>query len=245
MGASKDPESPQGESAGMTASAKHSPAAAAGSPAVCAGCGGRITDRFYLLAADRQWHTQCLQCCECKQQLDTELSCFAKEGNIYCKDDYLKRYGTKKCARCQLGIASHEMVMRARELVYHLTCFSCAVCNRELTTGDYYGMRDNLVYCQLHYEALYLPSPEPLTYHHLHSSPPPPSMHDLSPPYHSHSCSPTPGASPPTGHPFFPNGLSPIHKGRPRKRKGADHLMGFAMGVKVSGAQGPGSAESQ
>ncbi|XP_041481496.1 LIM/homeobox protein Lhx9-like [Lytechinus variegatus] len=204
----------------------------AGSPAVCAGCSGQITDRFYLLAADRQWHTQCLQCCECSIQLDSELSCFAKEGNIYCKEDYLKRYGNKKCARCQVGIESHEMVMRARELVYHLACFSCAVCNLELTTGDYYGMRDNLVYCQLHYETLFVPTSEQSNYHHLHhASPQPqqPSLHNLSPSYHPHGGSPNP-STPSNGHPFFQNGLSPIHKGRPRKRKGVDHLIGFGMG---------------
>lgn len=59
-------------------------------PHLCGGCGGRIADRFYLLAVDRQWHARCLTCCECKGQLDSELTCFAREGNIYCKDDYYR-----------------------------------------------------------------------------------------------------------------------------------------------------------
>lgn len=62
--------------------------------ASCAGCGGRIQDRYYLLAVDRQWHAHCLKCCECKLPLDTELTCFARDGNIYCKDDYY-RYDSK------------------------------------------------------------------------------------------------------------------------------------------------------
>ncbi|KAG8195602.1 hypothetical protein JTE90_017900 [Oedothorax gibbosus] len=57
---------------------------------LCGGCGLRIADRFYLLAVDRQWHARCLTCCECKGQLDSELTCFAREGNIYCKDDYYR-----------------------------------------------------------------------------------------------------------------------------------------------------------
>lgn len=58
--------------------------------AACAGCGGRIHDRFYLLAVDRQWHSSCLKCSECKLPLDSELTCFSRDGNIYCKEDYYR-----------------------------------------------------------------------------------------------------------------------------------------------------------
>ena len=60
------------------------------SPADCAGCGGCILDRYYLLAVDRRWHTSCLKCVHCKISLDSEVSCFTREGRIYCKDDYYK-----------------------------------------------------------------------------------------------------------------------------------------------------------
>lgn len=62
-------------------------------PALCAGCGGKISDRYYLLAVDKQWHLRCLKCCECKLALESELTCFAKDGSIYCKEDYY-RYST-------------------------------------------------------------------------------------------------------------------------------------------------------
>lgn len=39
-------------------------------PALCAGCGGKISDRYYLLAVDKQWHLRCLKCCECKLALE-------------------------------------------------------------------------------------------------------------------------------------------------------------------------------
>ncbi|KAH9628756.1 hypothetical protein HF086_018252 [Spodoptera exigua] len=67
-------------------SSEDSPAA----PDECAGCGGRIQDRYYLLAVDRQWHGTCLRCCECRLPLDTELTCFSRDGNIYCKEDYYR-----------------------------------------------------------------------------------------------------------------------------------------------------------
>ena len=56
----------------------------------CSGCLCQIQDRYYLLVMDRMWHLSCLRCCDCKQSLDTQQSCFSKDGLIYCKDDYFK-----------------------------------------------------------------------------------------------------------------------------------------------------------
>lgn len=56
----------------------------------CARCRTKITDRWYLLAVDRQWHLGCLQCAECNLPLDAELTCFHRHGNIYCKHDYYR-----------------------------------------------------------------------------------------------------------------------------------------------------------
>ncbi|XP_015126150.1 protein apterous [Diachasma alloeum] len=120
---------------------------------VCAGCGLRISDRFYLQAVDRRWHAACLQCSHCRQGLDGEVTCFSRDGNIYCKKDYYKMFGSmKRCARCQAAILASELVMRARDLVFHVRCFSCAACTVPLTKGDHFGMRDGAVLCRLHYE---------------------------------------------------------------------------------------------
>ncbi|KAB0407381.1 hypothetical protein E2I00_019952 [Balaenoptera physalus] len=81
--------------------------------APCAGCGVKISDRYYLLAVDTQWHVRCLKRCECKLNLESELTCFSKDGSIYCKEDYYRRFSVQRCARCHLGIAASEMVMRA------------------------------------------------------------------------------------------------------------------------------------
>ena len=56
----------------------------------CAGCGTLIMDRYYLSAVDRQWHIHCLKCSQCKIALDSELTCFSREGHIYCKEDYYR-----------------------------------------------------------------------------------------------------------------------------------------------------------
>jgi hypothetical protein len=56
----------------------------------CNGCHRFINERYYLLVMDQAWHIECLRCNACKSCLDTQMSCFNKDGLIYCKDDYFK-----------------------------------------------------------------------------------------------------------------------------------------------------------
>lgn len=64
------------------------------STTTCAGCGLAITDRYYLVAVDKVWHSECLRCDECSRPLDTALSCFVRQSRIYCREDY-QRYSAK------------------------------------------------------------------------------------------------------------------------------------------------------
>ena len=57
-------------------------------PPLCAGCQLRIEDKFYLTAVDAKWHSACLKCAECGVELETQSSCFERDGHIYCKEDY-------------------------------------------------------------------------------------------------------------------------------------------------------------
>lgn len=116
----------------------------------------------------------------------------------------------KRCARCHAAILASELVMRARDLVFHVRCFSCAACAVPLTKGDHFGMRDGAVLCRLHYEMgaelhpsqsppvpVYppgphypgqpFPSPEFLHHHHHHPSHPSHPHHSMHPQHpHSH-----------------------------------------------------------
>lgn len=90
--------------------------------------------------------------------------------------------------------------MRARDLVYHLNCFTCTTCSKMLTTGDHFGMKDSLVYCRLHFETL------------------------IQGEYQTHfnhaDVVPHKGLGPANtlGLSYF-NGVGTVQKGRPRKRK--------------------------
>ncbi|XP_053341557.1 LIM/homeobox protein Lhx3 isoform X1 [Clarias gariepinus] len=117
---------------------------------VCAGCSQHIVDRFILKVLDRHWHSKCLKCSDCQSQLAEK--CFTRGDGVYCKEDFFKRFGTK-CAACQQGIPPSQVVRRAQDFVYHLHCFACIVCKRQLATGDeYYLMEDSRLVCKVDYE---------------------------------------------------------------------------------------------
>ncbi|CAL8317414.1 unnamed protein product [Lota lota] len=117
---------------------------------VCAGCSQHIVDRFILKVLDRHWHSKCLKCSDCHSQLAEK--CFSRGDSVYCKEDFFKRFGTK-CAACQQGIPPTQVVRRAQDFVYHLHCFACIVCKRQLATGDeFYLMEDSRLVCKADYE---------------------------------------------------------------------------------------------
>ncbi|XP_022257347.1 LIM domain transcription factor LMO4.2-like [Limulus polyphemus] len=116
----------------------------------CAGCGGKIMDRFLLHAMDRYWHTGCLKCSCCQATLaDIGSSCFTKAGMILCKNDYIRMFGnTGACSACAQVIPANEFVMRTHGNVYHLKCFSCVKCRNQLVPGDRYNLVNGSVFCE-------------------------------------------------------------------------------------------------
>ncbi|MEQ2186348.1 hypothetical protein GOODEAATRI_027573, partial [Goodea atripinnis] len=103
-------------------------------PRSCAGCGGKIADRFLLFSMERYWHTHCLKCSCCQAQLgDIGTTCYSKGGLILCRSDYIKLFGA--CSACGQSIPANEMVMRAQGNVYHIKvnpqsvprCASCYI----------------------------------------------------------------------------------------------------------------------
>lgn len=63
----------------------------ASAPRSCAGCGGKIADRFLLFSMERYWHTSCLKCSCCQAQLgDIGTTCYSKGGMILCRSDYIR-----------------------------------------------------------------------------------------------------------------------------------------------------------
>lgn len=59
-----------------------------------------------------------------------------------------RRYGTK-CNGCGQGIAPSDLVRKPRDKVYHLNCFTCCICRKQLSTGEQlYVLDDNKFVCK-------------------------------------------------------------------------------------------------
>ncbi|PAV58620.1 hypothetical protein WR25_06139 [Diploscapter pachys] len=116
---------------------------------VCSGCRQEILDRYILrVYPNMEFHSTCLKCVECGTGLDEQCSAFVKHDRTYCREDYLKLFGTK-CLKCGRSFEKSEMVMRAgSHHVLHIDCFRCSQCDRKLVTGEEFAIRGDQIYCR-------------------------------------------------------------------------------------------------
>jgi LIM homeobox protein 3/4 len=55
---------------------------------------------------------------------------------------------------CNHGIPPTEIIRRANDNVYHLSCFMCRMCQKQLKTGDEFYLMDNgKLLCKMDFEA--------------------------------------------------------------------------------------------
>ncbi|KRZ11128.1 LIM/homeobox protein Lhx1 [Trichinella zimbabwensis] len=116
---------------------------------LCAGCKKPIYDRYLYHVMDKSWHGSCIVCEVCQTPLDDR--CFTRDGQIFCKTDFLKRYGAK-CSRCSQNFSRGDLVRYARNKAFHIDCFCCTVCQKRLNTGDQlYIINDSTFVCKTDY----------------------------------------------------------------------------------------------
>jgi hypothetical protein len=117
---------------------------------MCFGCGCQINDQFILrVAPDLEWHAKCLKCFECGKFLDESCTCFVRNGKAYCKQDYLRLF-SKKCFKCKEGFNRNDFVMRANQQIFHIDCFRCFMCDKQLAPGDEFAFKnEGNILCKL------------------------------------------------------------------------------------------------
>ena len=100
----------------------------------CSGCSQPIYNPTISNVLDRHWHPDCVRCFVCRCLLNEQ--CYSREGKLYCKDDFIKKY-IHRCFSCQNLIQSHEFIRRVRTgRIYHADCFVCFKCKHVLQDND-------------------------------------------------------------------------------------------------------------
>lgn len=110
---------------------------------MCAGCEGRVCDRFVLLAAGRAWHEACLRCSQCQCELQTHLTLYCRDGSIYCQQDYCRWLQSSPivdtCVLVALILPLPTYLHQTTHLVVLVpSSFSCTVILCRLLTTVFY-----------------------------------------------------------------------------------------------------------
>lgn len=66
---------------------------------------------------------------------------------------FFRLYGIK-CAKCNIGFSKNDFVMRARSKVYHIECFRCVACSRQLIPGDEFALREDGLFCRADHDVV-------------------------------------------------------------------------------------------
>ncbi|KAL3121994.1 hypothetical protein niasHT_008588 [Heterodera trifolii] len=122
---------------------------------LCCACSTPIHDQFlYKVLDDQCYHEKCLRCSQCGDPFRTR-TCFTRHRLLFCQQHFLQTFGPR-CAHCAAPIVEQTIVQRVGpQHIYHLECFQCLVCKRELSRGDQFYMNpiDGKLVCRHDYEA--------------------------------------------------------------------------------------------
>nr|XP_046239697.1 filamin-binding LIM protein 1 [Scatophagus argus] len=103
---------------------------------LCWACGEAITDHV-IRALERAYHLSCFTCTTCKEQIGEQTFAQGEVGEVYCLQDYYRKYAPKCNACNQLiipkedGTDSYNVECLGRS--YHENCYRCEVCVIQLS----------------------------------------------------------------------------------------------------------------
>lgn len=67
---------------------------------------------------------------------------------------FFRRLFGAKCNKCQSTFSKNDFVMRAKNKIYHIDCFRCSACKRQLVPGDEFALRNDGLFCRNDHDIL-------------------------------------------------------------------------------------------
>lgn len=125
----------------------------------CGACGNPMGDAPCLEALGKYWHESCFVCCDCGDEL-ADRRFFSRKGAIYCRRDYLERFGKSVCAGCMRSFKKNEQAIEAAGRVWHPDHFACAECERSFGDDEPFFVKDKMAYCGDCNDRLFLACPQ-------------------------------------------------------------------------------------
>ncbi|XP_068598922.1 filamin-binding LIM protein 1 [Brachionichthys hirsutus] len=103
---------------------------------LCWACGEAITDHV-IRALERAYHLSCFTCATCQQQIGEQRFAQGEVGEVYCLQDYYRKYAPK-CNACKQLIIPKEDGTDSYNVEclghsYHENCYRCEVCLIQLS----------------------------------------------------------------------------------------------------------------
>lgn len=103
---------------------------------LCWACGEVIKDQV-IRALERAYHPTCFTCTTCKQLIGEQRFAQGEVGEVYCLQDYYRKYAPKCNACNQLIIPKEDgtdsYTVECLGHSYHENCYRCEVCFLQLT----------------------------------------------------------------------------------------------------------------
>ncbi|OAF70635.1 LIM homeobox protein 8 [Intoshia linei] len=118
----------------------------------CITCKKCIKDLYLAKNESKKYefHKACLVCCKCEKTLKEGDKAFYVQDKLYCSLDYHLNFGYK-CNKCEKVVLPEHWIRKAEHCIFHIACFTCEFCKRQLSTNEEYCLRNCTIYCKQHY----------------------------------------------------------------------------------------------
>ena len=105
-----------------------------------------------MRAKNKIFHLECFRCVACEKQLVPGDEFALRDDGlfnflIFLLTIFLRLFGTK-CDKCHRSFGKNDFVMRAKNKIFHLECFRCVACEKQLVPGDEFALRDDGLFCR-------------------------------------------------------------------------------------------------